>query len=205
MIAAKALSTSASSIRETISKLGMAASFVSKEISIRYSVPGGFSLRPSAKGGCSRCEPGFGRDRRAPIERGAGLRIVDLQRKGQPREQWPKHRNLAKHGQYGLRDSEEPGGPVQSGGEEADQLGCRQVGRVARQHYLPGRAEMQTRAADEIDEVVDEDEAAAVVDPGERQWQAARDDSDQCPKICLDAGTVDKGRTENDDLDPGFM
>src|SRR5438477_9919173 len=63
---------------------------------------------------------------------------------------------------------------------------------------------MRASTTNEIDEVVDEDQAAAIVDPGERQRQPARDETHQRPEICLHSGTVDERRAQNDDLDPAF-
>ena len=63
---------------------------------------------------------------------------------------------------------------------------------------------MQANTPDEIDEVVDENQAAAVVNQGERQRQPARREPHQRSEICLHFGTVDERRTQNDNLDPTF-
>ena len=80
----------------------------------------------------------------------------------------------------------------------------RQVGGVARQQYPPCGVGMHARAANEIDEIVDENQAATIVDPGEWQRQSARDEPHQRPEICLHSRTVDERRPQNDYFDARF-
>jgi len=48
-------------------------------------------------------------------------------------------------------------------------------------------------ACGEIDQVIEKNEAATIVDPGEGQRQPAGGEPDQRPKICFDSGAVDVG------------
>src|SRR5215471_12033797 len=130
---------------------------------------GGFSLWPAAKGGRGRSKPGFDRNRRLPIEHGARLRVVNLQRRGETGERQPQHRQTAKANHDRSRDTEEARRAALFGGEDPDQFWCRQVGRVARQQYPSRGVGMNTNAFDKIYQVVDEDQAAAVLDVRERQ------------------------------------
>src|SRR4029077_4530970 len=79
VIPASALSTSARSIRETISKLGTAAlqkKSCCLDIACRW--PQTQVLDCGPKGACRDCEPGLGRYRRHPVEEGARCGGGDL-------------------------------------------------------------------------------------------------------------------------------
>ena len=94
-------------------------------------------------------------------------------------------------------------GRSESGRQRADQSGRRQIGAVTRQQHPPAGGGMKASNRDQIDEIAEKDQAAAIVDSGEGQRQPARDEPDQRPEIALGAWPIDQRRAQDDEVEPG--
>ena len=133
------------------------------------------SLRRESAGGFGQRR--LGRDRGPPAQRRPGRPVIDLQRQGQAAESGSEKRQAAQPGKDRLRQREQDCLSTLGSGENADQLGGGQVGSVADQQDRAasgrGNARMRAAGGDQIDQVVARDQAAAVVETGERQRQAA--------------------------------
>jgi hypothetical protein len=62
---------------------------------------------------------------------------------------------------------------------------------------------MKASNRDQIDEIPEKDQAAAIIDSGEGQRQPARNEPDQRPEIAFGAWPMDERRAQDDELEPG--
>ena len=134
-------------------------------------------------------ERGLGGNGRAPAENRTGRAVIDLQRQGQPRDRGAEPGQPAQRGEDRVGQREEPWHPALPLRQETDQR--RRSAKRPRQRASstrPAAAGWTAAARDEIDEVVDENQAAAVVERGERQRQAAAGEPDQGPEIAPTPG-----------------
>lgn len=111
---------------------------------------------------------------------------------------------LAGQGHEAGGNGELQGGFAHGRGDGADQLAGGDVFAVADQKGFAGGGGVLQAVADGVGEVADVDQAAAVIDQGEGQGDAALDQLQQGQEVGADAGAVDQGWAQDDHFQAGF-
>ncbi len=149
--------------------------------------------------------PVFGRYRRHPVEQGSRCAVVDLQREGQTGHERTESGKRTQLSKRRFRYREEPRRAAEAGRQCADQIPRRQIDAVADQQHLSGGSRIERGARGGIDEVVDKNQAAAVVDAGKRQRQPARGEADQGSEVGFDLRPINQRRAQDDELEPRLL
>ena len=137
------------------------------------------------------------------MQRGASRAVVDLERLGESRQSRTDAGQRAQRGEQRARHRKETRFAPQSGGERADQVRGREILVVAHEQGHARRRRVGRGDGQQVGEIVAEDEAAAVVDRGERQRQSTAGKPHQRRKIGPDAGTIDERWPDDRQLDAG--
>src|SRR5215212_187480 len=89
------------------------------------------------------------------------------------------------------------------GGDRAQQLRSGHVARIGREQYLAGRPFVEATPGDRVDQVANEQDAAAIVDRCQRQRRdgAQPGEREQAWEVAFPTGSIDEGRPHDGPLE----